>query len=78
MLYKVEGTMNKINLLSRRAEIVEIIRDHKMVSFDFIARRFRAVPTRTLHYDISQLVRFGYVKKLGNTRGAMYTMVESI
>lgn len=60
------------NLLPRRAEIVEVIRDHKMVSFDFISRRFRRVPTRTLHYDLAQLIRAGYVKRLGATRGAQY------
>lgn len=62
------------NLLPRRAEIVEIIRDHTMVSFDFLARRFRRIPARTLHHDLAQLVKVGYVKKLGATRGAQYVL----
>lgn len=65
----------KINLLPRRAEIVEIVRDHKMVSFDFIARGFAAVPKSTLHFDIQQLLKQGYIKKLGTTRGVVYTLV---
>lgn len=69
---RITPSVQFFNLLPRRAEIVEVIRDHKMVSFDFIARRFRRVPTRTLHYDLAQLIRAGYVKRLGATRGAQY------
>lgn len=61
-------------LLPRRAEIVEIITDHKMVSFDFLRRRFRGVAERTLHYDLSQLANNGYVEKLGTTKGVMYAL----
>lgn len=61
-------------LLPRRAEIMEIINDHKLVSFDFLRRRFRGVPERTLHYDLSQLVKNGYVEKLGTTKGVMYAL----
>jgi Fic family protein len=64
------------NLLPRRAEIMEILHDHRTVSFDFLARRFRKIPTRTLHYDLEQLVKAGLVKKLGSTRGAVYTSNE--
>ncbi|MBU1326944.1 Fic family protein [Patescibacteria group bacterium] len=63
------------DLLPRRAEILGVIRDHRMVSFDFIIRRFRAVPASTLHYDLRQLVKQGYVKKLGATRGVVYEAV---
>lgn len=63
------------SLLPRRAEIVAIIRDHKSVSFDFLIRRFRSVPVRTLHYDLSQLIKAGYIRKRGATRGAMYEPV---
>ena len=64
----------KTNLLPRRAEIVDIIRDHNMVSFDFIARRFVVVPKSTLHFDVQQLLKQGYIKKLGTTRGVVYTI----
>lgn len=60
------------HLLPRRAEIMRLIVDHKVVSFDFLARRFRAVPTRTLHYDLFQLMKEGLVQKMGSTRGALY------
>lgn len=62
------------HLLPRRAEIMRLLHDHNVVSFDFLARRFRAVPTRTLHYDLSQLTKAGWVQKMGSTRGAVYTI----
>lgn len=61
-----------LSLSPRRAEIVAIIRDHKSISFDFLVRRFRSVPTRTLHNDLSQLIKSGYIRKRGTTRGAIY------
>lgn len=63
-------------LLPRRAEIMRIVEDHKVVTFDFLARRFRAVPSATLHYDVAQLVKAGLLRKKGTTRGAMYTLAE--
>lgn len=64
-------------LLPRRQEILSVIRDHHIVTFDFLARRFRGVPRRTLHHDLSRLVNGGYVHKLGKTRGARYTTQQS-
>lgn len=64
------------NLLPRRGEIMRIVTDHKVVTFDFLARRFRAVPIATLHYDIAQLVKDGMLVKMGKTRGAMYQLVK--
>lgn len=59
-------------LLPRRREILEIIRDHNTTSFDQIQRRFLKVPARTLRYDIQQLEKQGFIRKIGTTRGAMY------
>lgn len=59
-------------LLPRRREILDIIRDHKLVSFDFLRRRFMAVSAETIHYDLKQLTKEKLVRKLGNTRGARY------
>ncbi len=62
------------HLLLRRGEIMRLIEDHKIVTFDFLSRRFRAVPMRTLHYDLTQLIKAGLVQKMGSTRGVMYTV----
>ncbi len=59
-------------LLPRRKELLEIMRDHKLVSFDFLQRRFAKINQYTLRYDLRQLMKAGLVKKLGGTRGARY------
>jgi Fic family protein len=61
-------------LLPRRAEIMRIIEEHKIISFDFLSRRFRAIPARTLHYDLSQLAKSGLLQKMGSTRGVLYSL----
>lgn len=59
-------------LLPRRAEILSIIKDHKLVNFDMIRRRFLQVNERTLRYDLKQLQDAGLIKKLGTTKGVYY------
>lgn len=69
---------DSIHALSlRRQEIVLTIRDHNMVSFDFLTRNFRGVPVSTLHYDLLQLQKKGYIQKMGSTRGVMYQAVNN-
>jgi len=63
-------------LLPRRAEILNIIRDHQMVSFDTIKRRFFAVNDRTLRYDLKQLQDAGLIKKRGTTKGVYYEIMR--
>lgn len=63
-------------LLPRRAEILNIIKDHKMVNFDFLKRRFMRVNPRTLRYDLKQLQNAGLIRKLGTTNGVFYTLNE--
>ena len=65
---------HRAELLPRRAELLDIIKDHKTVTFDFLTRRFRAIPTSTLHYDLIQLIKKGYIIKLGSTRGTLYAI----
>lgn len=57
----------------RQDEIYSIIRDHKVVSFDTIRRRFLKVPKRTLRYDLKKLQDKGVVVKTGNTKGTFYS-----
>lgn len=56
----------------RRSEIVKIIRDHKLVSLDFLHRRFPGISPRLLSYDLKCLADAGFVVKIGKTRGALY------
>lgn len=60
------------NLLPRRKEILNVIRDHPFCSFDLIRRRFLPVNPKTLHYDLNQLQLQGFVQKVGVSRGSVY------
>lgn len=64
------------SLLPRRREILEIIRDHPHCNFDFLHRRFAAINTKTLHYDLARLREKGFINKLGATKGVVYTARE--
>ncbi|MBI2315025.1 Fic family protein [Candidatus Daviesbacteria bacterium] len=64
-------------LLPRRAEILNIIKDQKLVGFDVIRRRFMAVNERTLRYDLKQLQNQGLIRKLGSTKGAYYEPIRN-
>lgn len=68
-------TKNKIpdnQLLPRRKEILDVIRDHEVMSLDSIRRRFLKVSPRMIRYDLKKLEEQGYIIKLGTTRGALY------
>jgi len=59
-------------MLPRRSEILRIIKDHKIMNFDQIKRRFMNVNGRTLRYDLKKLQEEGFIQKLGTTRGVYY------
>ncbi len=63
-------------LLPRRNEILNIIKDHQLVTFDTIQRRFMAVNERTLRYDLKKLADQGLIKKRGTTKGVWYEPVK--
>ena len=69
----------KIYLLpSRQEEIFRIIKEHQVVSFDFLKRRFLKVPGRTLRYDLLKLAQKGLIIKGGVTRGSFYKLAPSL
>ncbi len=59
-------------LLPRRAEILNIIKDQRLVNFDQIRRRFMAINERTLRYDLKKLQDQGLIRKRGTTKGVYY------
>ncbi len=61
-----------ILLPPRQEELYYVIKDHRMVSFDFLRRRFLKVPPRTLRYDLKKLAEAGLITKIGKTRGSYY------
>src|SRR3989338_3088959 len=72
-LSQVEDLKNRIGdeekkktiLTPRLEEIYNIIKDHPMISFDFIRRRFLKVPERTLRYDLKKLADKNFIIKIG-------------
>lgn len=60
----------------RQEEIYNIIKDHRVVSFDMIWRRFLNVPKRTLRYDLKKLLDMTLIVKTGKTRGNYYRINE--
>lgn len=62
-------------LLPRRAEILNIIKDHELVNFDTIKRRFVSVNERTLRYDLKKLQDGGLIRKRGTTKGVYYEVI---
>lgn len=72
-LKNIKAEFPEDKLLPRRKEILNIIRDHQTLSFNFLKRRFLKVSESTLHYDLSQLIKEGFIQKLGSTRGVLYS-----
>ena len=67
------GKRNSIILHPRQEEIMLIIKDHRIVSFDFLRRRFMKIPKRTLGYDLKKLQEKNLVIKIGKTKGSYYS-----
>lgn len=63
---------DQLGLPPRQEEIFNIIREHQMVSLDFIRRRFLKVPERTIRYDLKKLQDGQFITKIGKTRGSFY------
>ncbi len=66
----------EIFLPPRQEEIFNIVKDHIMVSFDMIRRRFLKVPERTLRYDLKKLLDKELIIKIGKTRGSYYRIKQ--
>lgn len=72
---EIEQEINKktiIYLPPRQEEILNIIRDHNNVTFDFIRRRFLKIPPRTLRFDLKKLAEKKVIIKIGQTKGSFY------
>jgi len=65
---------SEIDLLlsPRQEELYNLIKDHPLIPFDSIQRRFMAVPGRTLRYDLKKLADKNLIIKTAKTRGAYY------
>lgn len=64
-------------LLPRRAEILRIVKDQRLVSFDQIRRRFLAINERSLRNDLKKLQDAGLIRKRGETKGVFYEPIKN-
>lgn len=62
----------------RQEEIFNIIKDHHIISFDMVRRRFLKVPERTLRYDLKKLKELGLIEKSGRTKASHYRVKSEI
>lgn len=77
LLSKIKNQPDSNPSLSlRRQEILAVISDHPNCSFDFLTRRFSKINSKTLHYDLLQLMKKNLVSKLGHTRAVVYTLTK--
>ena len=74
--FVIKEQKKKIILPPREQEIFDIIKDHPMISFDFIRRRFLKIPERTLRYDLKKLADKNIIIKIGKTRGSFYKTAD--
>ncbi len=65
------------NLYIKQSAILEVIRDQKLVNFDYIKRQFFALNERTLRYHLKRLQDLGFIRKKGTTRGVYYEAIIS-
>lgn len=72
LVLQKEKALPEDYLLPRRAEILNIIKEQKLVNFDTLRRRFLKVNERTLRYDLKKLQDQGLIRKRGTTKGVYY------
>ncbi len=62
-------------LYIKQSAILEVIKDHKMMNFENIKRRFMGINERTLRYHLKRLKDQGLIRKLGITKGVYYQII---
>lgn len=70
--------MNREEILFiKQSAILEVIREHTMLSSDSLRRRFMGIQPRTLRYHLKRLVDQGFIRKRGTTKGVYYEIVSN-
>lgn len=63
------------NLFIKQFSILEVIKDHKIISSKELHRRFLGIKPRTLRYHLKKLQSLGLIIKRGVTNGAYYQIL---
>lgn len=64
--------MKEDSLFIKQSAILEVIKDHKLINFDQLKRRFLGINERTLRYHLKRLTDLGFIRKRGTTKGVYY------
>lgn len=64
------------SLFIKQASILEVIKDHQLISSKELHRRFLGIKPRTLRYHLKKLQDQGLIKKRGTTKGTYYEVNE--
>lgn len=67
--------MKEDTLFIKQLAILEVIKDHKLINFDQLKRRFMGINERTLRYHLKRLADLGFIRKRGTTKGAFYDIL---
>lgn len=60
------------SLFIKQASILEVIKDHNIISSKELQRRFLGIRPRTLRYHLKKLQDQGLIRKRGATKGVYY------
>jgi predicted HTH transcriptional regulator len=60
------------SLFIKQSSILEVIKEHKLISSNHLQRKFFGLNPRTLRYHLKKLVDLGLIRKLGSTKGVYY------
>lgn len=69
--------MREDSLFIKQSAILEVIKDHKLINFDQLKRRFMGINERTLRYHLKRLADLGFIKKRGATKGVYYEAFDT-
>lgn len=66
---------NEDSLFIKQSEILEVIRENKMISSNNLRRQFMGIKDRTFRYHLKRLQDLGLIRKRGTTKGVYYEVI---
>jgi repressor of nif and glnA expression len=63
-------------LFIKQTAILEVIKEHSLINFDNLHRRFLGINKRTLRYHLKKLQILGLIRKRGFTNGVYYECIK--
>ena len=69
--------MNEDSLFIKQAEILDVIKEHRILSSNNLRRKFMGIKERTLRYHLKKLCDLGFIRKRGTTKGVWYESIEN-